>query len=233
MKFYTSIAICLLLTSGSAVQLEKSAEQKHISEGTQATIDKAVSDVLKIASSTSAPAPYAYGGYSAGMPYPVPVPRVAKVATTHTVHHVHHQAPAKVVYVPKPVPVYVKPATPPPAKAPNSSVMKAIADANQATAMDHVTEQREVASKMEKLEHQAQINESINESVKAEEQKVIEVANKRMAEVHSRKAQEAKSAADAIESAKADSKAKQDSAKKEEQAAINKALSTHASNVVA
>ena len=111
--------------------------------------------------------------------------------------------------------------------------MKAIADANQATAMDHVTEQREVASKMEKLEHQAQINESINESVKAEEQKVIEAANKRMAEVHSRKAQEAKSAADAIEAAKADSKAKQESAKKEEQAAISKALSTHASNVVA
>ena len=206
MKFYTSLAVCLLLTQSSAIQLEKSeanlAEQKHISDDTQATIDKAVSDVLKIASAPAAVHPYAYGGYSG---YPVGVP---SVKTENTVHHVHHQPPAKVVYVPKPVPVYVKPAAPPPAKAPNSSVMKAIADANQATAMDHVTEQREVASKMEKLEHQAQINESINESVKAEEQKVIEAANKRMAEVHSRKAQEAKSAADAIEAAKASSKAK-------------------------
>ena len=55
---------------------------------------------------------------------------------------------------------------------------------------------------MEKLEKQARINESINESVKKEEQKVIEAANKRMAEVHARKNLEANNAAQAIEAAK-------------------------------
>ena len=42
------------------------------------------------------------------------------------------------------------------------------------------------------LENQAAINESINESVKKEEQRVIEAANRRMAEVHAKKAEEVK-----------------------------------------
>ena len=96
----------------------------------------------------------------------------------HNVHH-HHVHPVavpkpypvevpKVVYVPKPVPVMVPP-PPPPAKAPNSSVMKAVAAANEQAAAEKVKEQRDVADKMEKLEKQARINESINKSVKDEE----------------------------------------------------------------
>jgi len=65
--------------------------------------------------------------------------------------------------------------------------------------MDKVHQQREVADKMEKLEHQAAINDSINESVKKEEQRVIEAANRRMAEVHAKKAEEANQAFQAIE----------------------------------
>ena len=70
--------------------------------------------------------------------------------------------------------------------------------------MDKVHQQREVADKMERLEHQAVINDSINDSVKKEEQRVIEAANRRMAEVHARKAEEANSASKAIDQAKKD-----------------------------
>jgi len=41
---------------------------------------------------------------------------------------------------------------------------------------------------MERIENQAAINESINNSVKEEEERVVEAANKRMAEVHAKKA---------------------------------------------
>lgn len=108
----------------------------------------------------------------------------------------------QIVEVPKPVPVAVPPAKQPETPAPNSSVMRAIADANLQSAMDKVKAQKEVAEKMEKLEHQAAINDSINESVKKEEQRVIEAANRRMAEVHAKKAEEANQAFQAIESAK-------------------------------
>merc|ERR1719313_377784 len=60
-----------------------------------------------------------------------------------------------VAEVPKPVPVPVPPAKQPDTPAPNSSVMRAIADANMQSAMDKVKSQREVAEKREKLEHQA------------------------------------------------------------------------------
>ena len=72
--------------------------------------------------------------------------------------------------------------------------MRAVAAANEQTAAEKVKEERDVADKMEKLEKQARINEAINESVKQEEQKVIEAANKRMAEVHARKNTEANKA---------------------------------------
>ena len=76
-----------------------------------------------------------------------------------------------VVPVPVPVakPYYVPKAVVPAATAPNSSVMRAIADANEAAAADKVKDQRDVANKMEKLEGQAKINQAINESVKKEE----------------------------------------------------------------
>lgn len=85
---------------------------------------------------------------------------------------------------------------------------------------------------MEKLEHQAAINESINESVKKEEQRVIEAANRRMAEVHAKKAEEANQAFQAIESAKNARAAAVADAMKKENDTINKIKATHASNVV-
>ena len=47
--------------------------------------------------------------------------------------------------------------------------MRAIANANEEAAAEKVKEQRNVARKMERIESQARINESINESVKDEE----------------------------------------------------------------
>ena len=86
---------------------------------------------------------------------------------------------------------------------------------------------------MEKLESQSKINDAINQSVKEEEQRVIEAANRRMAEVHAKKAQEADAAAKAIEKAHHDREAKELQARREEEDAINSALRKHSSNVVA
>ena len=80
---------------------------------------------------------------------------------------------------------------------------------------------------MERLEHQAIINDSINDSVKKEEQRVIEAANRRMAEVHARKAEEANSASQAIDSAKKDKYAAIDSAEAREKLAIRKIADEH------
>ena len=140
-----------------------------------------------------------------------------------------------VVPVPVPVakPYYVPKAIVPTATAPNSSVMRAIADANESSAADKVKDQRDVANKMEKLEGQAKINQAINESVKKEEQKVIEAANKRMAEVHSKKAEEANKASAAIDDARAKTKEAIAAAKKEESDAIKAATKSSAASVVA
>lgn len=86
---------------------------------------------------------------------------------------------------------------------------------------------------MEKLERQAAINEQINESVKIEEQRVIEAANRRMAEVHAKKAEEANAAFKAIEAASKERKAAEDAARKKEADTIKKIHQKHASNVVA
>lgn len=110
--------------------------------------------------------------------------------------------------------------------------MRAIADANMQSAMDKVKQQREVAEKMEKLENQAAVNESINESVKKEEQRVIEAANRRMAEVHAKKAEEANQAFQAIEAAKNERASAVAAALKKEADSISKTRSTHAANVV-
>jgi len=111
--------------------------------------------------------------------------------------------------------------------------MRAIADANMQSAVDKVTQQREVADKMEKLERQAAINDQINESVKQEEQRVIDAANRRMAEVHAKKAEEANAAFKAIESAAVERKATETAARKKELDAVTKIRATHAINVVA
>ena len=44
-----------------------------------------------------------------------------------------------------------------------------------------------MAGKLEAIEAKNKINEAINKSVREEEQKVIDAANKRMAEVHAKK----------------------------------------------
>ena len=51
----------------------------------------------------------------------------------------------------------------------NSEVMRAIADANTASAMDKVAEQKKMAKSMEHLENQAKVNVAINKSTKEEE----------------------------------------------------------------
>ncbi len=51
----------------------------------------------------------------------------------------------------------------------SSAVMKAIADANEASCKEKVNQQREVAKKLENLEHAAKINEKINEHIRTQE----------------------------------------------------------------
>ena len=46
----------------------------------------------------------------------------------------------------------------------NSSVMRAIADANEASAKDKISEELKIGKKMENLENQAKVNEAINKS---------------------------------------------------------------------
>ena len=86
---------------------------------------------------------------------------------------------------------------------------------------------------MEKLESQGQINEAINENVKKEEQKVVEAANKRIAEIHSRKASEATKAVKAIEKAQEKSEKKKEAALAKETEAVSDVVSKHADKVVA
>ena len=86
---------------------------------------------------------------------------------------------------------------------------------------------------MEKLENQANINDSINNSVKLEEQRVIEAANRRMADVHARKAEEANQASKEIDAAKEKREKAVAEAKSAEETAIAKSRAMHASNVVA
>lgn len=127
----------------------------------------------------------------------------------------------------------VTPAVAADAPAPNSSVMRAIADANEDAAMAKVDEQREVASNLEKLEKQASINDAINESVKKEEQRVIEAANKRMAEVHAKKATMANEASAAIDAAALSRKKAENVAAREERKAIRNAEKAAAEKTVA
>ena len=86
---------------------------------------------------------------------------------------------------------------------------------------------------MEKLESQSQINEAINENVKKEEQKVIEAANKRIAEIHARKATEATKAVKAIEKAQEKSDKKKAAALEKEGEAVKKVVKKHADKVIA
>ena len=85
---------------------------------------------------------------------------------------------------------------------------------------------------MEKIEQQSAINDSINDSVKKEEQRVIEEANRRMAEVHSRKAQEANKANAEIMKAKDEYSKKQSELEKERDDSITKSISTHSAAVI-
>ena len=238
-------AILLLLGTTAAVQVSK------VSDESRKIINSAVTDVLSITGAGDAPTVHHHHVHHSA-------PTEVHHHHTHTVpvaYPVHHEVPVPVAVpgpekivnryinvpgpvrtetkeVPVPYAVPVPMPTPQPVNPPHSSVMRAIADANQQSAADTVDEQRTVADKLEKIEAQARINEAINESVKKEEQRVIDDANKRMAEVHAKKAKEAAAAAEKIEALRKESKTKQDAAKKEEADAIAKVISTHSSNVV-
>ena len=75
--------------------------------------------------------------------------------------------------------------------------------------------------------------DGIGPDIWAASQRVIDAANRRMAEVHAKKAEEANAAFKAIEAASNERKATEAAARKKELDAVNKIRSTHASNVVA
>jgi hypothetical protein len=108
-----------------------------------------------------------------------------------------------------------------------------VADANQKSAETTIKEQRDLADNLQKNEANAKIFEAINSSVKDEERKVIDAANKRMAEVHARKEQEATKAAKAIQDAQSATTKKIEQARAEEKVAIDKVVADRAKNVVA
>lgn len=248
MKFLSQAAIvALLLASGDAHKLSQNSMK--VTDETASTINDAVKDVLSI--TQDAPRVKVNHSEEHHMDKNVVVPGMSNLATPRygaTYNGAYgpvagpYAAPKsdwiapgqpQTVEVPKPVPVPVPAAKQPNTPAPNSSVMRAIADANMQSAVDKVTQQRDVANKMEMLERQAAINDQINESVKREEQRVIDAANRRMAEVHAKKAEEANAAFKAIEAAANERKATEEAARKKELDAVKKIRSTHASNVVA
>jgi hypothetical protein len=174
MKLTTSImVVALLMQDANAI----TKQTKKVSTESREIINNAVNDVLSITGApdtivhhshdvhhvhhhhhypvpvpvaAAAPVEVAPGVVApvvapvvAGVPVIAPKPVIVKVpGPTNTIE--------KVVYVPKEVPVVVP--APPPAKPPHSSVMRAVADANEASAADKVAEQRDVASKLEKIE---------------------------------------------------------------------------------
>ena len=79
--------------------------------------------------------------------------------------------------------------------------MRAIAEANEASAQAMIKEERDVADNLEKIEKQNAINESINKRVRQEEYDVTEAANKRMSELNAKRATEADKAAIEIQKA--------------------------------
>ena len=89
----------------------------------------------------------------------------------------------------------------------NSEVMRAIADANSASATEKTDELNKVAKQMENLENTAKVNEAINKSTKDEEKLVTEASNKRMSDIHSKKETQATKSAENFKDIKADTKA--------------------------
>lgn len=104
--------------------------------------------------------------------------------------------------------------------APHSSILRAVADANQRSAELTIREQRDLADQLQAVESKNKIVEAINNSVKEEEEKIIDAANRRMAEVHARKEQEATKAAKAIEEAQKETAKKIEELRKAEIAKI-------------
>jgi len=179
MKFSKVFVIAALMTSSSGISLDKEVLAQHqskgVSEGTQNIIDGAVDDVLKSVGQTSSTSDSASSASSeskasSASEAAASAERIIAVRAGVNAYRGPNYYPT-VVPVPVPVakPYYVPKAVVPAATAPNSSVMRAIADANEAAAADKVKDQRDVANKMEKLEGQSKINQAINESVKKEE----------------------------------------------------------------
>ena len=149
MKYTSLFVVAMLMSTSSGISLEK--EAKGVSEGTQKIIDGAVDDVMKsvgqTASSTEGKAD-ASAEAKAGSEGVVVVGNKRVVSSPYVAHpYAAHPYYPTVVPVPRPVavPYYVPKAVVPAATAPNSSVMKAIADANEAAAADKVKDQRDVA----------------------------------------------------------------------------------------
>ena len=179
MKFSKVFVIAALMNSSSGISLDKEVLAQHqskgVSEGTQNIIDGAVDDVLKSVGQTSSTSDSASSASSeskasSASEAAASAERIIAVRAGVNAYRGPNYYPT-VVPVPVPVakPYYVPKAVVPAATAPNSSVMRAIADANEAAAADKVKDQRDVANKMEKLEGQSKINQAINESVKKEE----------------------------------------------------------------
>ena len=170
MKFFSQAAIvALLLANTEAHKLEQNSIK--VTDETSKTINDAVKDVLAITQDAPrvkvnhseehhmdknvvVPGTAALGGIASSRYGPVYNGAYGPVAHPYSAPKSDWVAPGQpsVVEVPKPVPVAVPAAKQPGTPAPNSSVMRAIADANMQSAVDKVKQQRDVAEKMEKLE---------------------------------------------------------------------------------
>merc|ERR1711865_648952 len=147
MKYTSIFVVAMLMSTSSGISLEK--EATGVSEGTQKIIDESVNDVMKSVSQTEGKAE---SSADAGSEKVVVTGNKRVITSPYGSPYVTHPYAAHpyyptVVPVPRPVavPYYVPKAVVPAATAPNSSVMKAIADANEAAAADKVKDQRDVA----------------------------------------------------------------------------------------
>ena len=238
-----SAITALLLGFSTAVDLDKLTTR--ITPESQRIIDSAVREVIGITSEPDFEVHHVHHHHHVSAPVvhpaavynpegvvvyhpPVAAPMthflpVSSQPVIHTVDSVAYTARPAAIPTNSPIVQY----------APHSSVIRAIADANQKSAEVTIKEQRDMADQLQKSEAQKRIVEAINRSVADEERKIIDAANKRMAEVHARKEQEANKAAKAIEEAQAAAAKKVEAIRKEEQAAIAKLVNKHAGNVVA
>merc|ERR1711865_236695 len=146
MKYTSIFVVAMLMSTSSGISLEK--EATGVSEGTQKIIDESVNDVMKSVSQTEGKAETSADAKAGSEGIVVTGNKGVITSGPYGSPYVTHPYAAHpyyptVVPVPRPVavPYYVPKAVVPAATAPNSSVMKAIADANEAAAADKVKDQ--------------------------------------------------------------------------------------------